>query len=85
MDLAVGSLPGRAGSPADISDEDAKLVIEEIAPYWKGRTYHEALNLALPPDVRRLTYDDEAGLVSRFIVNETSSFRSSIQWVHDYG
>jgi formate C-acetyltransferase len=25
------------------------------------------------------------GLISRFIVNETSSFRSSIQWVHDYG
>ena len=24
------------------------------------------------------------GLISRFIVNETSSFRSSIQWVHDY-
>ncbi|MDR0620960.1 MAG: glycyl radical protein [Deltaproteobacteria bacterium] len=85
LDLAVGSLPGRAGSPADISGADAKLVIEEIAPYWKGRTYHEALNLALPPDVHKLTYDDGSGLVSRFIVNETSSFRSSIQWVHDYG
>lgn len=28
--------------------------------------------------------NDEAGLESRFIVNETASFRSSIQWVHDY-
>ncbi|MDR2442694.1 MAG: glycyl radical protein [Deltaproteobacteria bacterium] len=84
LDLAVGTLPERPGSPADIRPQDAKLVIEEIAPYWKGRTYHEALNLALPPKVHKLTYDDEEGLISRFIVNETSSFRSSIQWVHDY-
>ena len=60
-------------------------VIEEIAPYWKGKTYHEALAAALPPEIHKLTYDDPKGLISRFIVNETSSFRSSIQWVHDYG
>ena len=34
--------------------------------------------------MHKLTYDDPQGLISRFIVNETSSFRSSIQWVHDY-
>ncbi|MDR1037901.1 MAG: glycyl radical protein [Deltaproteobacteria bacterium] len=84
LDLAISELPGREGSPADISPEDARTVKEEIAPWWKGRTYHEALNRALPEDVRRLTYADPDGLVSRFVVNETSSFRSSIQWVHDY-
>ncbi|MDR2456851.1 MAG: glycyl radical protein, partial [Deltaproteobacteria bacterium] len=85
LGLAVASLPSRAGSPAEISEEDAKIVAEEISPYWRGRTYHEALSRALPPDVRALTYGDPEGLASRFIVNETSSFRSSIQWVHDYG
>ncbi|MDR1313653.1 MAG: glycyl radical protein [Deltaproteobacteria bacterium] len=84
LDLAVASLPDREGSPAAISPEDARTVAEEIAPWWKGRTYHEALNRALPEEVRRLTYADADGLVSRFVVNETSSFRSSIQWVHDY-
>jgi formate C-acetyltransferase len=84
LDLAVASLPGRKSSPADISQPDAKRVIDERAPYWKGRTYHEDLNLALPQEVHALTYDDAQGLISRFIVNETSSFRSSIQWVHDY-
>ena len=59
-------------------------MVEQIAPFWKGRTYHEALNKALPAEVHKLTYDDPDGLISRFIVNETSSFRSSIQWVHDY-
>ncbi|GFM37372.1 (2S)-3-sulfopropanediol dehydratase [Desulfovibrio psychrotolerans] len=84
LDIAVRDLPTRKQSPATITPEDAKIVIEEIAPFWKGKTYHEALNAALPPEVHKLTYDDPQGLTSRFIVNETSSFRSSIQWVHDY-
>ncbi len=84
LDVAIQDLPNRTESPFSISTEDAKVVVEEIAPYWKGKTYHEALNAALPEDVHKLTYDDPEGLASRFIVNETSSFRSSIQWVHDY-
>ncbi|MEG6502435.1 MULTISPECIES: (2S)-3-sulfopropanediol dehydratase [unclassified Desulfovibrio] len=84
LDIAVRDLPTRKTSPATITPEDAKRVVEEIAPFWKGKTYHEALNAALPAEVHKLTYDDPDGLISRFIVNETSSFRSSIQWVHDY-
>ena len=84
LDIAVRDLPTREQSPATISPEDAKIVMEEIAPYWKGKTYHEALNKALPDWVHKLTYVDDDGLISRFVVNETSSFRSSIQWVHDY-
>jgi len=84
LGLAIEQLPSRTESPAYITDEDARVVIEEIAPYWVGKTFHEALNKALPPDVHKLTYDDPEGLISRFVVNETASFRSSIQWVHDY-
>jgi len=84
LDIAVRDLPTRPTSPAVISPEDAKIVIEEIAPFWKGKTFHEKLNAALPEDVHKLTYDDPEGLMSRFIVNETASFRSSIQWVHDF-
>ena len=84
LDIAVKELPTRIESPFSISAEDAKTVVEKIAPYWKGKTYHEALNQALPEDTHKLTYDDPEGLMSRFIVNETSSFRSALQWVHDY-
>ncbi len=84
LDIAVKELPNRPTSPASITEADAKRVVEEIAPFWKGKTFHEKLNAALPADVHKLTYDDSEGLISRFIVNETSSFRSSIQWVHDY-
>jgi len=84
LDVSIRDLPNRSVSPFSITPKDAKIAIEDIAPYWKGKTYHEDLNAALPGDVHKLTYDDPEGLRSRFIVNETSSFRSSIQWVHDY-
>lgn len=84
LGLAVKELPTRPQSPASISAEDAKIVVEQIAPYWQGKTYHEDLNKSLPADIHKLTYDDPEGLISRFIVNETSSFRSSIQWVPDF-
>ena len=84
LDMAVQQLSTRTQSPFDISPKDAQVVIDEIAPYWKGKTYHEALAVALPEDTARYTFNPEDPLMSRFIVNETSSFRSSLQWVHDY-
>ncbi|MDR3294086.1 MAG: glycyl radical protein [Clostridiales bacterium] len=84
LDEAIKALPARESSPFDITPEDARTVIEEISPYWKGKTFHEALAKALPEDTFRLTYNADAEHSSRFIVNETASFRSSIQWVHDY-
>ncbi len=84
LDEAIKSLPSRESSPFDISEEDAAYIVNEIAPYWKGKTFHEALAKALPKDTVKLTYNDDIEKSSRFIVNETASFRSAIQWVHDY-
>jgi len=84
LDLAIEQLPKRVESSCDITPEGAKIIIEEISPYWKGKTYHEALAAALPEETLKLTYDPNDLLRSRFIVNETSSFRSSIQWVADF-
>ncbi|MGN0695343.1 MAG: glycyl radical protein [Oscillospiraceae bacterium] len=84
LDEAIKSLPSRDSSPFDITDEDAEYIINEISPYWKGKTFHEALAAAIPEDTKRYTYNNDEELTSRFIVNETASFRSSIQWVHDY-
>lgn len=77
-------LPNRAKSPFQISDADMKTLVEEIAPYWEGKTYHEHLNKALPQELRTVTYDDKRGLKSKFVVSETSSYRSALQWVPDY-
>lgn len=81
---AIEQMPTRVESPFNISAADARIVIEEIAPYWQGKTFHENLAKALPQATLKYTYDPADPLKSRFIVNETASFRSSIQWVHDY-
>lgn len=84
LDLAIEELGKRKVSPFIIRDDDTKVIIEEIAPYWKGKTFHENLTKALPDETLKLTYEPSNPLLSRFIVNETASFRSSLQWVHDY-
>ena len=48
LDEAIKSLPSRDSSPFDITDEDAEYIINEISPYWKGKTFHEALAAAIP-------------------------------------
>lgn len=77
-------LPNREKSPFKISPGDMKILMEEIAPYWEGKTYHEHLNAVLPEEIRGVTYDDARGLKSKFVVSETSSYRSALQWVPDY-
>ncbi|MBO4301634.1 MAG: glycyl radical protein [Desulfovibrio sp.] len=80
----LADLEHRDKSPFQISKEDIKVVMEDIAPYWEGKTYHEHLNKALPKEIRNVTYVDERGLKSKFVVSETSSYRSALQWVPDY-
>ena len=82
LDDAIRHLPERETSPFDIDPVDAEIVETVISPYWKGKTFHEDLLTAFPEETRRLTYNADG--TSRFIVNETASYRSSIQWVHDY-
>ena len=74
----------RVESPFEITDEDIRVISEEIAPYWEGKTYYEDLAHSLPEDVLKLTYEPSDLFTSRYIVNETSSMRSALQWVHDY-
>lgn len=81
---AIEKLPARTISPFAISREDAAIITEQIAPYWAGKTFHEDLAKALTEETTKLTYNPDKELTSRFIVNETASFRSSLQWVHDY-
>ncbi|MCH5278114.1 MAG: glycyl radical protein, partial [Desulfovibrionaceae bacterium] len=80
----LADLEHRDKSPFQISKEDIKTVMEDIAPYWEGKTYHEHLNRVIPAEIRGVTYDDERGLKSKFVVSETSSYRSALQWVPDY-
>ena len=74
----------RAESPFEIAEDDIRIIENEIAPYWEGKTYYEDLSKSLPEDVLKLTYEPSDLFTSRYIVNETSSMRSALQWVHDF-
>ncbi len=80
----VKQASSRVESPFEISKEDVKVIEEEIAPYWEGKTYYEDFAKGLPEDVLKITYDPSDLFSSRFILNESSSMRSALQWVHDY-
>ncbi len=80
----VKQAKNRSESPFEISQEDIQIIENEIAPYWEGKTYYDDLSHSLPDDVLRLTYEPSDLFTSRYIVNETSSMRSALQWVHDF-
>ncbi|GBF33938.1 pyruvate formate-lyase [Desulfocucumis palustris] len=71
-------------TPYIITDEDIRAAKEEIVPYWKGKTFHEILAAALPEDTRKLIFDPDDMFYQRYVVTQTASIRSSLQWVHDY-
>lgn len=81
---ALKGLKDRTESPFDYTEEDARIMTEEISPYWADKTFFQDLAKSLPEETYKLTYDKEDPMKSTYIVNETASFRSSIQWVHDY-
>lgn len=80
----IANIDGREQCPFDISKEDARVLLEEVAPYWTGKTFHEHLNNAFDSELHKLTYLDGKGLHSRYLVNEAASYRSALQWVHDF-
>lgn len=80
----VKQASSRVESPFEIDEEDIKVIENEIAPYWEGKTYYEDFAHAMPKDVLKITYDPKDLFSSRFILNESSSMRSALQWVHDY-
>ncbi|MBQ1526169.1 MAG: glycyl radical protein [Lachnospiraceae bacterium] len=77
-------LSDRAEATFGLKEEDRRYLAEEVAPFWKGKTYYEDFSASLPGDLLRLTYDPKDTKKSRFLINETQSMNSATQWVHDY-
>ncbi|MDL2314522.1 glycyl radical protein [Desulfovibrio sp. OttesenSCG-928-C14] len=75
---------GREEPPIRIESDDIPILLNEIGIYWKGKTYHHALFRDMPEFCRKNAYSDPDGLVPRYIVSESSSLRSSLQWALDY-
>lgn len=84
LEKVAEELPKRVESPFLIAAADVKCILEDIAPYWKNKTFYEDLTASLPEDVLKVSYNPKDVSKSRYIVNETSTMRSALQWVHDY-
>ena len=74
----------RTESPFEVDEKDVNIIETEIAPYWKDKTYYDDLSQSFPEDVLKVTYDPKDRYSSRYIVNESSAWRSALQWVYDY-
>lgn len=74
----------RESAPIRVRDEDIDTIVQEIGAYWNGKTYHHGLFENLSERCRHMSYGDSEGLKPRYIVSESSSLRSSLQWVLDF-
>lgn len=77
-------LDDRAEASFILREEDRKYLVQNVAPYWSGKSYYEDFAKSLPEDLLRLTYDPNNITKSRFLINETATMNSATQWVHDY-
>lgn len=84
MDVVIHDLADRVESGFDLTDEEMRVIVEEICPYWRDKAFWDDLYKALPKETRDITYNPQNPVESRHILDETASYRSSIQWVPDY-
>lgn len=71
-------------APEQYTPESVRIILEEIAPYWKGKTMRCAMLAMLPDDIRNLVYKDGDPDNLSLLVMESATARSSLQWVLDY-
>jgi pyruvate formate-lyase/glycerol dehydratase family glycyl radical enzyme len=69
--------PSRPGDKLLLTEEDVRVINEELRPYWEGKQYHTAYMNALPEDTRQI-------VELLCIITPTATARSSLAWNHDY-
>lgn len=84
LEKGLESLPSRKEGRFVITDEDIRIVQEEIVPYWKGRTVFETNFNLLPQETRRALYREDDPYTPSYVIIDSTTDRSSQQWVPDY-
>ena len=76
----LDKLGEREGGAAFISPETMNVIKEEIGPYWKGKTYHENFNAAVPKELHDILFIDKEGTTPRYLVerNGLLAFLASV-------
>ena len=84
LETGLESFPTRKEGRFFISDEDTRIVKEELIPYWKGRTVFETNFNLLPEETRHVLYQKDDPYTPSYAIIDSTTDRSSQQWVPDY-
>lgn len=84
FDQLAETLLTREKASFRVTEEDARIMKEEIWPYWRGKTFLEAYANALPEDTKNLVFKDGDMFSSAFMIHPTATSRHSLQWALDY-
>ncbi len=66
-----------------ITEEDARIVNEEIMPFWQGKTLYESYIQALPEETRNFLFEDD-NYTAKMAVRAAAAAYTSSNWSHDY-
>ncbi len=86
MAVAGENLCDRNDAAYYVSEEDLRIMAEEIAPYWANKSFPEAYAAILPEETRREIYGPNKSNIyyQSGVVFSSGNNRSSQNWVHDY-
>ncbi|MBT4089632.1 MAG: glycyl radical protein [Deltaproteobacteria bacterium] len=65
----------------EMTQEDARIIKEEIDPYWTGRTVHDGYLALLPEETRNFMYQEGK---ATGVIAPTGTARTSLAWCLDY-
>ncbi|MCB1708570.1 MAG: hypothetical protein KDI10_07555 [Halioglobus sp.] len=89
MCQAVEVFRERQGLPDSvvITDDDKRIIEEELAPYWTGRDFTPNFIRALPEESRFISFgpDRDNIFIQTAVVLSSQSMRHSQNWVIDHG
>ncbi|RJP24178.1 MAG: glycyl radical protein [Candidatus Abyssobacteria bacterium SURF_5] len=75
--FAQEAQPSQPGDSLMITEDDVRIINEELKPYWEKKHYHSAYINALPEETRRI-------VELYCIITATATARSCLAWNHDY-
>ncbi len=84
-DSDLQGIENRKQAAFSITEEDFRVVNEEILPYWKGKTLYEAYIKALPEDARNILVEEGDIYAAKMAVRVAAASFTTNSWIHDYG
>ena len=80
LESELDTISTRPQDPYQITDEDKKMFLEVIKPYWQGKSIFETWQVRLPIDIRALG-DASAIFVDRKAVRGPGELTAGYDWV----